>query len=122
VVGPNPDDCSRVQTMIFELNNIASAPKYKVIDDDAAAGNVSRADYIKRTEHVEYDGLRRLIDVHAACKDKWCCEKSPSRYDWMKGAKDFDDYFDHYLAQSHKDFYGSTWDTSYKAAYQAKHP
>ena len=122
VIGPNPDTCSRAQTLLFELNNIANGPNYNKIEKKAVAGDLNREQYIRANEEIEYNGLMKVMKAYDSCKKKWCCEKSPCRYEWMRSAKNFNNYYNNFLATSHKEYYGKVWDKDYKAIYEKKHP
>jgi hypothetical protein len=114
--------CTATESVYFELANMAAKPAFDKIDADAAAGNTSREDYAKANEKVEYDNMKKTQAATDKCKKKWGCDSHPFDFDAARPAKDFDDYYDHYLAESHKNHYRNFWDSTYKAAYDAKHP
>lgn len=123
VVSPNPDCCGATQTGIHELTNLSNAKTFAKTTKDAAAGDLSRTDYIKANEKTEYEGVSNAVKAFDACKAKWgCAAGAKARHDWIRGAKDFDDYYDNFLATSHKEYWGKAWDDNYKAAYDNKHP
>jgi len=123
VIAPNPDCCGATQTMIHELTNISNHSRFQQITNDAAAGNLSREDYTRAMERIEYDGVRNALRAFDACKDTWGCGAgATARHEWIRGAADFDDYYNNYLAESHKNYWRNAWDTNYRSAYEARHP
>jgi hypothetical protein len=114
------DKCFAVQQLIQELSNLSRKADFEQLDASALAGDVSRADYIKRTEKIEYEtGVKNVLTAFDACKDKWPCTTTPK--EWARKAKDFDEYFDKLLNDTHKEGYGKWWDDNCKAAYDRKH-
>jgi len=113
------DKCNAVQQLIQELSNLSRMADFHTLDNSAKAGDVSRDDYIRRTELIEYEtGVKNDLIAFDACKDKWPCPTA--RKEWARG-KEFDDYFQNYLLPEHKEGYGKWWDDNCKAAYDAKH-
>ena len=123
VIAPNPDCCGATQTAIHELTNLSNAPTFTQIHKDATAGNLDREGYTRANEKTEWEGVSNAVKAFDACKDKWGCGAgAKARHDWIRSAKDFDDYYDNYLAKSHKDYFRNAWDRNFKAAYDKKHP
>lgn len=121
-IAPTPNCCDATESLLFELHNVESSSKFTKIEADAAAGKLSREDYTRSNEHVEYDGLKRSWTVFDKCSKTWGCGPAAKSFaDGFRKAKDFDDYYDHYLGKSHKDHYRKFWDKNYKAAYDKKH-
>jgi len=78
---------------------------------------------MRGNEKIEYDGVHNVNTAFDACKAKWgCADTATSVMDWAKSAKDFDDYYNNYLGQSHKDYYGNLWDKNCKADWDKKNP
>jgi hypothetical protein len=105
---------------LFELTNLAAKPKFHTIASDAWAGNLNREEFTKATARVEFEGLSKAAAVEDKCMDKWGCKGQPARHAWVRPAKDFDDFYDHYAAESYKNHYRNFWDSNYKTAYDAK--
>src|SRR5262249_14992347 len=116
------DKCQATQVALFELTNLAAKQKFDQGRADALAGNLTREQYTKHMETVEYDNLKRAAAAEKKCMDKWGCGGQTPRHGWVEPARDFNDYYNNYLAESHKDHYRNAWDTRYKGAYEAKHP
>jgi len=114
--------CTATESVYFELANLSNKPAFDKVDGNAAAGNLSREDYALAVEQVEYDSLKNTLAVIDACKKKWGCESHPFDLDALRPAKSFSDYYKNYLGESHKEYYRKSWDSDYKAAYNAKHP
>jgi hypothetical protein len=115
------DRCFAVQQLIQELSNLSRMADFNKIFDSAAAGDLSREDFIRRIEKIEYEtGVMNVLTTFDACKDKWPCTTTPK--EWARKAKDFDDYFSKFLSDVHKEHYGTFWDSNYKPAYDRKHP
>jgi hypothetical protein len=114
------DKCNAVQQLIQELSNLSRIAALRAANASAIAGDLSRADYITTKEKIEYEGgVLNDLTAFDACKDKWACKTA--RKEWARKAKDFKDYFDHFLGSAHKEGYGAAWDKIAKAAYDAKH-
>jgi len=114
------DKCFAVQQLIQELSNLSRMADFKKILDSAGAGDLTREDFIKGIEKVEYEtGVKNVLTAFDACKDKWSCATTPK--EWARTAKDFDDYFKNFLSDVHKEHYGTWWDSSFKAAFDKKH-
>jgi hypothetical protein len=118
------DACVATQTLVQELSNLSRAPDFTKIHQDAVKGDVSREDYIRGHERIEYEtGVLNSIKAFDACSEKWGCAKGTvGTKEGFRAAKNFDDYLNNYLAQSHKDYYGKYWDENFKAAWKKKHP
>jgi hypothetical protein len=114
------DKCHAIQSLIHELSNLSSLADINKIVDSAIAGDLSRDDYIKRMEKIEYEiGVKNVLTAFNACKDKWLCETSIMEY--AAKARDFEDYFINLLKSSHKEGYGKQWDERFKEAFIRKH-
>ena len=114
------DKCLAVQHLIHELSNLASIAEVDKIDVAVTAGDLSRDEYIKRIEKIEYEiGVKNTLNAFDACKNKWLCKTSIMEF--ARGAKNFDDYFKNLLLPAHKAAYGKDWDDRFKKAYEKKH-
>lgn len=116
--------CAATQTLVQELSNLTRAKDVVTVSTEAAAGDVSRADFIRRIERIEYEtGVRNVLSAFDACKIRWGCPRgATSEKEWARNVRGFDDYFANLLSNTHKEHYGTFWDTHYRAAYQQKHP
>jgi len=116
--------CAATQTLVQELSNLTRAGDLTAVSTEAAAGDVSRADFIRRIERIEYEtGVRNVLTAFDACKTRWGCPQgATSEKEWARNVRGFDDYFARLLSNTHKEHYGTFWDTHYKAAYDRKHP
>lgn len=122
-IAPNPDCCGATQTLIMELTNMGNLPKAAEIQGKAAAGDLSRSDYVREIEKTEYEGIKNATVAFDQCGAAWGCSPGAlARYEAYRGAKDADDYADKYAREQHKDHYREQWDANYKAAYEQKHP
>jgi len=114
------DTCFAVQQLILELSNLSRAADVVEQFEAAAAGGVAREDFIRGLELLEYEtGVKNVLTAFDACKDKWRCETTPKES--ARKAKDFDDYFENVLEDTHKERLGKWWDTHCKAAYDENH-
>jgi hypothetical protein len=119
-IAPTTDCCSATAALFFELTNAKSSQRHLANAADAAAGNLSREDYTKKEAAVEYDGVKLLRDNFAKCKAKWGCSATATS-GFENVSDDFDTYYNS-QTERYKDYYRNFWDSSYKAAYDAKHP
>jgi hypothetical protein len=114
------DKCFATQQLIQELSNLSRKADFDSLDGRALAGDVSREDYIKETEKIEYEtGVKNVLTAFDACNKTWGCQTTPK--EWARKAKDFDDYYKNLLRDAHKENYGKWWDRECKAAYDKKH-
>lgn len=101
--------CNQIETLIFKLANLSRKKDFDKLDNDAKAGKVSRKDYIRGSEKIEYENMQTILKATDSCKEKWGCKNHTFSFEGFRGAKSFDDYYKNYLAKSHKDFYGKWW-------------
>jgi hypothetical protein len=84
----------RAQMLIMELTNLSNKARFLRLDQAVAAGKLRRAEYIRRNEEIEYEGVRNVIDAYDAAGGKW-------KYDhWEKHRDktgDFETYWTEYL-------------------------
>ena len=110
-------------TGIVELTNLSNKDRFAKVDADVNAGKLSREEYVRASELIEYDAVVNANKAAQACAQHWGAPPGwKTTLDPMSKAKDFDDYYGHYLGNSHKEYYGKVWDASYAAAYRASHP
>lgn len=121
-VSNTSDKCTATESVYFELANLAAKSRFGQVHADATAGNLSREGYTRANEQIEYDNVQKTLAAIDKCKKKWGCDTHAFSFDGMRPARNFDDYYDNYLADSHKNHYRNFWDTAFKAAYEAKHP
>jgi hypothetical protein len=115
------DTCFATQQLIQELSNLSQKAAFEKANSDALAGNLSREEFIREYERIEYEhGVKNIIKAFDSCKDTWGCKTCQK--EWARSAKNFDDYYNNYLSSSHKENYGQWWDANCKGAYDAKHP
>jgi hypothetical protein len=113
------DKCFATQQLIQELSNLSRKADFDSLDGKALAGDVSREDYIKVNERIEYEtGVKNVLTGFDACNKTWGCQTA--RMEWARKAKDFDDYYKNFLSGAHKEHYGKWWDRQCKAAYDKK--
>jgi hypothetical protein len=119
IVSSASDKCRATESVYFELNNLASKPKFDKTSADAAAGNLSQEDYVRAIENIEYENVKKTLDTVDKCKKKWGCESSPFVFDGFRGVKNFEDYYKTVI-EKHKQDYRDDWTKNFKAAYDAK--
>jgi hypothetical protein len=119
-INKNSDKCTSTESLIFELANLSRKADFDKVDKDAAAGKLSREEYIKASEKIEYENIKTTLKAVDKCKEKWGCKNHSFDLAGHGMAKDFDDYYDNYLANSHKEHYGKIWDEDCKDAYEKK--
>lgn len=114
------DQCHAVQALVHELSNLASLDEVNKVIASASAGDLSRDDFIKALEKIEYNvGVKNVLTAFDACKDKWLCRDSIMEF--ARKAKNFDEYFQKHILPAHKENYGQEWDKRFKKAYDDKH-
>src|SRR5260370_20301677 len=106
MIAPNPDCCGATQTLIFELTNLSNCSGFSKSAKDAAAGNLNREEYTKSYERLEYESVKNSYTAFDKCSKTWGCpEGALARHGGYKSAKDFEDYYDNYLPDKHKNYY-----------------
>lgn len=121
---PGYDKCNTIETLIQEMSNLSHKADFEKAEADCAAGKLSREEYIKTVEKIEYDGVARAIKAENACMKKWGCTKNSFSYSGITGkaTTDFDEYYKNWLGNDHKEYWGKSWDSNCKATYDAAHP
>jgi len=123
LIAPNPDCCGATQTLIVEFTNLTNCSNFAKIEKDALAGNLDREGYTKGYEKLEYEAVKNSYTSFDKCSKTWGCpEGALARHGGYKSAKNFDDYYDNYLPDRHKDHYRDNWDKYFKSIYKKKHP
>lgn len=123
MIAPNPDCCGATQTLIFELTNLTNCSNFAKNAKDASAGDLDREGYTKAYERLEYESVKNSYTSFEKCSKAWGCpEGALARHGGYKSAKNFDDYYDKYLPDKHKDYWRDLWDKNFKSIYEKKHP
>lgn len=119
------DKCTAIDVLVQELTNLASKPDFDKLDEEAEKGNVSRADYIRKTEEIEFRGLQNILKVFDETKARTGC-KTCSRDYQRKYAKSFAEFYKYLSSdkygKAHAEKIGARWDKGAKEAYEKKHP
>ncbi|MBI4569141.1 MAG: hypothetical protein HY719_12165 [Planctomycetes bacterium] len=116
-----------VQSIVFELINAYHNDDFQQVDAEASAGRLSRDEYARRMEEIEYKTYTKYIAVMrwgiANCK--WS-----RRMDELNGANvpSFDDFRKAQNAptdpqdpdSSHTGFHRTQWDEFYRQAYERR--
>lgn len=123
ILDPGQSRPDAVGTAIFELTNLSNKARFSQVTTDAAAGKLSREEYTRANEAIEYEaGINELIAARA-CARQWGAPPGwKSGLDYLTKAKDFEDFYEHYLHASHKAYYQGGWDKSYATAFRDAHP
>ncbi|MCP5419728.1 MAG: hypothetical protein H6970_10710 [Gammaproteobacteria bacterium] len=110
----NSDPCLATQDASFELANLSRKKDFDKLDEQLATCTISRDDYIKSNERIEYENIKTALKAFDSCKDKWGCTGKTADFEWARGVKNFDDYFKNFLSNDHKEHYGKAWDSNCK--------
>jgi len=105
VINKNSPKCTQMETLVFELANLSKKAEFERVTKEAKAGDLSREDYTRAMERIEYDNIQTTIKAVNACKKAWGCDRHTFDLEAFSGAKNFEDYYKNYLAKSHKDYY-----------------
>jgi hypothetical protein len=118
--------CKATQILMHELSNLARLGDFNQIISEAKEGDVSRDDFIRRIERIEYEaGVVNALKSFNACKPKWgCAPGTVGNNEAARGVKSFDEYLKLLKAAQpdHMEGYGRIWDEKFKAKWKAKHP
>ena len=101
------------EVLAFELGNLTQKDAFLAVDRDGEQGLLSREEYIRRVERLEYNNHPAEKAIYDEIKpdvpflDAWA----------MKPFEEF--YME--LAENHKENYGKFWDNDYKSAYEKRH-
>lgn len=110
-------------TGIVELTNLSNKARFNTINADVAAGRLSREEYTRANELVEYDAVTNANKAAQACANQWGAPPGwKTTLDAFSKAQNFDDYYNNYLDASHKAYYQKFWDKHFAAIYRAAHP
>jgi hypothetical protein len=121
-INPGMNKCEAKQLAMMELTNLAHKSDFDNSDCDCESGTLSREDYIRAGEEIEWDGMKNALAAFDACRATWGCgDTATSIFDCYRGATSFDDYYSR-VPQSHKDVYGDDWDMNCKANWDKQHP
>ena len=115
--GQSPGDA--IETLNFEQLNLSRKADFDKVATDANNGDLSRHEYIKAIERIEYENVKESLKTYATCKKKWGMKASG--FEWARKYKSFDGYYKE-LSRHHKEQYGRFWDKNYKSGYRKKHP
>jgi len=109
--------------ILFECTNAESRERHEKVDAEARAGNLSKKDYIKEKERIEYEGLEKHHSIAQACvkAGHW-----PPAFDRFGHALANEwSTFEKYMADpeqvKHAKVYDDWWDKACKGAYESKH-
>jgi hypothetical protein len=118
------DKCKAIDVLVQELTNLASKPDFDLLDSQTIKGDVSRADYIRRTEGIEFRGLQNILRVFDETKRKTGCQTCTRDYQrkYAENLKGFLKYMgsDEY-GKKHEEKIGARWDLGAKREYDKKH-
>jgi hypothetical protein len=120
------DTCNATQQLLYELSNLSFGAQFAELDKKCRAGDVSRADYIRETERIEYLGAtKNVLTSFDACKNLWGCNDA-CRREWARPpkGKTYEEYFETLIKEKvhpqHGGSYGEEWDRDCKDAYVKK--
>jgi hypothetical protein len=120
-INPAKGCCAATESLAFELQNVINSAALNAVDANAAAGDVAREDYARQKEALEYQGLVPTIALLNKCKKAWGCSTHAFSLLGAEKATSFDDFYNNYEGEDHKDFYRKTlWDKLYKGPYLKK--
>lgn len=81
------------QMLVMELTNLANKAAFLRLDQQAKAKTISKEDYVKANERVEFQGVLNVIRAHAEGGNAW------GKSNWANHIDKFDDLqFDSYYA------------------------
>jgi len=111
------------ETAIVELTNLSNKARFAKVSAEANAGKLGREQYTRANEAIEYDAVKNAVQADRSCKESWGAPPGwTGTYDGFDKLKNFDEYYEKYLAAMHKDYYRSFWDKNLKSIYDAAHP
>jgi hypothetical protein len=117
--------CQAIDILVQELTNLASKSDFDKLDKETLNGNVSRLDYIRKNEEIEFRGLRNILKVFDETKASTGCTNTTREYQ-RQYANSFENYFRYFnsdpYGREHGEIYGRRWDKGAREAYENKHP
>jgi hypothetical protein len=117
------DCCLMTESLFFELFNVENRPKFNELFANAQRGNVSREEFARKAEQLEFPGIKRTLDAFDRCKATWGCDDDTlSRVDGYRDVRTFDEYFHHSQTKEHTDVYRTEWDAKFKRDFERRHP
>ncbi len=108
VIESELSDDEILSVFVFELTNAVSTKKSVQVREDAKEGTVTREDFVKRIEEIEFDGTKRHHSIisRAVVEMGW----DPSLDTYKDMSREFDFYWPIIQKNSHADRYGKQWD------------
>lgn len=117
--------CEAIDVLVQELTNLASKSDFDKLDEEALNGNVSRLDFIRKREQIEFRGLQNILKVFGETKASTGCTNTTREYQ-RQYANSFEDYFTYLnsdpYGRAHGENIGKIWDRGARGAYENKHP
>ena len=116
------DYATAMETLIFELENLAHADRFNALDNRASLGDVSEEQYVMGMENVEVDDARQALIIWNSLRSGGLLPAGElPTLDFAAKSKGFRDYYDK-VAPRHKDHYQEIWTTKWRQNYYQKHP
>lgn len=123
-IDPRLSKCVATEVLVHELCNLSNARELGKLDTDLSNGEVSREDYIRETERIEFRSLPFILAFFDETKNSTKCGTCSRDYQRPYARKSFDEYFRWFSSdkygQQHMERIGKTWDKYGKPAYEAK--
>lgn len=108
------------QVLAMELGNAANAAGIVNVRTRAVNGELSRDEFIRAIESIEFDS--RLLVINAYEAGEFCtvgADDCPAIFDVT--VKSFEKYIIDPRGEAHRESYGVEWDEDYKEAYEKAH-
>jgi hypothetical protein len=110
-IKPGLSDAQKRACFLFELTNIIQHKKHEKVFKSCIKGIYKTADeYARAKEYIEFKGLRRRNFVSRAInKEKGFSYLENPWEDIPLENMEFDNYYNSYLSNNHKEYYRQNW-------------
>jgi hypothetical protein len=105
-------------TILIELLNASRDLDFKVIDQAASFGGLSRIDYVVSVENIEFQNTKKHHEIAEGLK--WGTKKGEGG-DSYAGVGTFDAYVREQIRVGHSKDYGTRWNMKFARAWKKEH-
>lgn len=114
------NDCQWQQVIAMELGNFANAALLNSVYDEGEKGNLSKDDFVRAIEKIEYDSRALVIEAYESGEFGVPGSDCPPIF--TGGQIPFEDYIKDPRGAAHRADYEDQWEQYCKKAYLKKHP
>jgi hypothetical protein len=114
------NDCQWQQVLAMELGNFANAVLLNSVYDEGEKGNLSKDDFVRSIEKIEYDSRTLVIEAYESGQFGAPGPDCPPIF--TGGQISFEDYIKDPRGATHRADYEAQWEQYCEKSYLKKHP